>query len=200
MTTLTPAALDQAAARLVDNALIDDQLQRITSGYQRTAPASPAARGLLTKTVDELVQEALGGITPHGTRPAIDIRLPGRIARTLPDWTQKRRTTHHPASTQLHVAAAILREWGWQGAPHKLRDRLGRRCICGAICATVTLGIGTTPTAHHAAWHVLTELRHRGWTGLIGDWNQAPGRTQQQAIDLVQAAARRAEAEERDQR
>jgi hypothetical protein len=196
--TLTPATLDQAAARLVNATLVDAQFDRIAAGYQRTAPANRSARGLVTMTVDELV--AAAGISQHGTRPAVDIRLPGRLARILPDRAWRGYDASHPASTQMHVAAAVLREWGWQQAPHKLRDRRGRRCICGALCAAVSLGVGSVPTAHTAAGHILTELRHRGWKGLIGDWNQASGRTAQQAIELVEAAARRAEAAERNNR
>lgn len=196
--TLTPATLDQAAARLVNDVLVDGQFARIAAGYQRTAPESRPARGMLTMTVDELINAA--GITAHGTRPAVDIRLPGRLARILPDRAWRGYDASHPASTQLYVAAVVLREWGWQQQPHKLRDRRGRRCICGAICTAVALGVGSVPTAHAAAGHVLAELRSRGWNALIGDWNQASGRTAQQAIQLVESAAQRALTEERNPR
>jgi hypothetical protein len=196
--TLTPAALDQAAARLVEDVTIGTQFDRIAAGWKRTAPGSRPARSLVTKTVDELVAEA--GISPHGTRPAVEIRLPGRLTRILPDRMWRGCDASHPASRQLYVAAVVLRDWGWQNRPHHLRDRRGRRCICGAICTTVALGVGSIPTAHTAAGHILTELRTRGWNALIGDWNQAGGRTAQQAIELVEAAARRAEATERNNR
>ncbi|MFC8273766.1 hypothetical protein ACFUJR_14835 [Streptomyces sp. NPDC057271] len=196
MATLTPAGLEQAAARLVNSAVVDDQFARLAARCGRTAPASRAARGLLTKTVAELVAEAFGVSNPHGTRPPVDVRLPGRLARILPDKAWRGYNSAHPASTQLYVAAAVLREWGWQNRPHHLRDRRGRRCICGAICTAVHLGVGTADTAHTAAGHVLAELRSRGWGALIGDWNQVGGRTKEQAIQLVEAAAQRALAAE----
>ncbi|WP_443729328.1 DUF6197 family protein [Streptantibioticus rubrisoli] len=91
------------------------------------------------------------------------------------------RRLDHPPSVQLHVAEGILREWGWQQQPHHLRNRRGARCVCGAICAAVALGVGSEHAAHRAAGHVLHVLRDRGWPHLIGDWNQQPGRTPQQA-------------------
>lgn len=194
MTTLAPADLDRAAARrpaLTPRERRD--FDRLTVGYERTAPAAPASRRLVTRTVDELVAEALAPLSQHGTRPPVDVRLPGRLAAVLPDWAHRHRTDiTHPPSTQLYVAVTILREWGWQARPHHLRDRRGRRCICGALCTAVALGVGTMDSAETAAWHVLSELRDRGWKHLIGDWNQQSGRTAQQAIDVTEAAYRRA--------
>ncbi|MDX3230600.1 hypothetical protein [Streptomyces sp. ME19-01-6] len=194
----TPADLDRAAARMYKarplTAADRRAFDQIAAGYERTAPAVPAARNLVTKTVDELVAEALGGINPHGTRPPVDVRLPGRLAAVMPDWAHRgrRRDITHPPSTQLYVAAAILREWGWQAKPHKLRNRRGQRCICGALVTTVALGIGTMSGAETAAWHVLCELRGRGWNrGLIGDWNQQQG-TAETAIDVTLSAYQRA--------
>lgn len=196
-TTLTPAALDQAAARLAPGpALAPAEVEAwrdIIGKYERTAPASPAARDLLNgKTVDDLINEA--GINAPGQRPAMEIRLPGRLGRALPDWTHlRRRDLSLPASTQLYAAAVILERWGFQAEPHRLRNRLGRRCVCGAIVVAVCLGIGSEFRAEQAAWHVLCVLReqHR-WPHLIGDWAQVPGRTPQQAIDLLHTAHRRA--------
>lgn len=195
---LTPAALDRAAATLLADrplrAAEAEAWRGITDRFERTAPQAPAARKLLTKTVAELVAEAERTLPAHGTRPAVDIRIPGRLARTLPDWAHApRRDLSHLPSTILQAAGQILTDWGWQSTPHQLRDRRGRRCVCGAICAAVdSVGIGGVHAAELAAGHVLTELRHRGWPHLIGDWNQVPGRTAQQAIGLVHAAHQRA--------
>ncbi|OMI34403.1 DUF6197 family protein [Streptomyces sparsogenes] len=199
MTTAMPdaASLDQAAARMYKTRPLTPADRRafdaIAADYQRTAPAAPASRKLLTKTVDELVEEALGGINPHGTRPPIDVRLPGRLAAVLPDWAHRgrRRDCTHPPSTQLYVAAAILREWGWQAKPHKLRNKRGQRCICGALVTTVALGVGTMSGAETAAWHVLGVLRDQGWTRLIGDWNRQCG-SPEKAIDVTLTAYHRA--------
>lgn len=192
---LTPAALDQAAVRLVGASGLDAEAERswagILAGFDRTAPAAPEARALLSKTVPELIEESAAAQLPG---PELDVRLPGRLARALPDWTHRRYRANasHLPSTQLHVAAVILREWGWQAAPHRLRDRRGRRCICGSICAAVALGVGSSLHAEIAAGHVLAELRGQGWRGLIGDWNQQYGRTATEAVQLLAAAHARA--------
>lgn len=195
--TATPGDLDRAAARMYKQRPLTAADRRafdqIAAGYQRTAPAAPAARNLVTKTVDELVAEALGGINPHGTRPPVDVRLPGRLAAVMPDWAHRgrRRDITHPPSTQLYVAAAILREWGWQAKPHRMRNKRGQRCICGALATTVALGVGTMSGAETAAWHVLGVLRGQGWPHLIGDWNRQCG-SPEKAIDVTLAAYQRA--------
>ncbi|MGW7597244.1 hypothetical protein [Streptomyces antimycoticus] len=196
---LDAASLDQAAARIYKARPLTAADQRafdqIAAGYQRTAPAAPASRNLLNKTVQELVDEALSGINPHGTRPPVDVRLPGRLAAALPDWAHRgrRRDFTHPPSTQLYVAATMLREWGWQAKPHKLRNKRGQRCICGALVTTVSLGIGTMSGAETAAWHVLGVLRDQGWPRLIGDWNRECGNAEK-AIDVTLTAYQRAAA------
>jgi hypothetical protein len=197
MTTLTPEALDQAAARIAPAQLSRSEQrewERLSgAGFQRTAPASRDARKLLGgKTVDELIREA--GITEHGRRPEIEIRMPGRLGGMLPGrMNRNRRDLSHPPSTVLYAAAKVIEDWGWQAKPHHLRDRRGRRCICGAICAAHDLGVGGIDAAHGAALHVLMTLReqHR-WPRLIGDWNQQHGRTQAQALDIVWGARARA--------
>lgn len=183
--TLTAAALDQAAARIIRTDRLTEPERAawagITAGY---------SRDLVTKTVAELIAEAERSIPAHGSRPAVDVKLPGRLARVLPDWAHRTRADlSHKPSTQLAVAVEVLRKWGWQNRPHKLRDGRGRRCICGAICTAVDgFGVGSVDSAHMAAGYVLAELRGRGWNAYIGDWNQRVCRTQQQAIDLVTAA------------
>ncbi|MFL4491540.1 hypothetical protein ACJ6WD_09800 [Streptomyces sp. VTCC 41912] len=185
--TLTVADLDQAAARIVPTLTEPERAAwaGITAGYSRS---------LVAKTTQQLVDEALRSLPEHGTRPSVDVRLPGRFTRALPDWAHRTKADlSHKPSTQLAVAAEILRRWGWQQKPHKLRDGRGRRCICGAVCAAVSLGVGSVDSAHQAAGYLLQELRetHR-WRALIGDWNQSPGRTAEQAIGLVTAAHHRA--------
>lgn len=201
MTTamLDAASLDKAAARMYKArplTVADRQaFDAIAAGYRRTAPADRGARNLITKTVDELVAEALGGINPHGTRPPVDVRLPGRLAAVMPDWAHRgrRRDCTHPPSTQLYVAVAILKEWGWQAKPHRMRNRRGQRCICGALVTTVALGVGTMSGAETAAWHVLAVLRDQGWPHLIGEWNRQCG-SPERAIDVTLTAYHRAAA------
>lgn len=200
MTALDPAVLDHQAAVLYDTAA----WQAMVEGWNTTAPADQAPAQdppadlitavpglLLTKTTAQLIADA-GIIT--GPAPA-DRQLPGRIAALLPDRLHTWRRIYQPdlkPSVQLHYARQVLVEWGWQNQPYKLRDARGARCICGAILAAHRLGYGSRTTTERSAGFVLGELRHRGWTDLIGPWNRAPGRTADQAMALVAAAAHRA--------
>jgi len=110
-TTLTPADLDRAAARLAPAPLRPAEVEAwrgITADYQRTAPAAPAARQLLTKTVAELVAEAESNLRPdHGTRPAVEIRMPGR----------RSPTTSATAADAVACAARSARPSGSASAP-----------------------------------------------------------------------------------
>lgn len=194
---LTPDTLDTQAAALLETAA----WQRIVEGWHHTATepidtaidtAQHRPTGLLTKTVDELVDEALRALpaAPPAERP-----LPGRLGAILPDhahaWRRIGQTDVRP-SVQLDYAARVLKEWGWQNKPYRLRDHRGARCICGALIAAHRLGYGSRTTLEQSGAWLLTELRHRGWHDLVGPWNRAPGRTADQAIDLITAAARRA--------
>lgn len=195
---LTPEELDQAAATLDPAAT--RTWQTLIDGYARTAPADEAARALLTKTVPELVEEALRAVPEYGQRPPIDVRL-GPLARLLPDWAHPAPRVNRglPPSIVLYAASRVLQDWGWQARPYRLRDWRGRRCLCGAICTAVALGYGSRPAADIAAGWVLTELRHRGWPHphLIGEWNRQTGRAAEEVLDVVHAArARAAKAEQ----
>jgi hypothetical protein len=199
--TTDPDLLDQQAAVLYDTAA----WQAMVDGWHTTAhtaapqPPSPnsadlvaAVPGLLlTRTTEQLIADA--GI--HlGPAPA-DRQLPGRIAALVPDRLHTWRRIYQPdlkPSVQLEYAAQVLLEWGWQNQPYKLRSAGGARCICGAILAAERLGYGSHTTAGRSAGWVLTELKARGWYGLIGPWNRAPGRTKAQALDLISASAHRA--------
>lgn len=126
--------------------------------------------------------QSLGRARHPGAARHQTVRPPGPCTADWAHIANRTDITHGP-STQLYVAARILAEWGWQQRPHHLRDFIGRRCLCGAICAAVGLGVGMPETAHRAAGYVLAELRRRGevhehgWPRLIGDWNAAAHRT-----------------------
>lgn len=211
MTTLDPDLLDQQAAALWESAA----WQAMVDGWHTTttpepAPAHPAPAGreepttgaaadlvaavpglLLTKTTAQLVAEA-GIVT--GPAPA-NRPLPGRIAALVPDRLHTWRRLYQPdlkPSIQLGYAQQVLQEWGWMQTPYRLRDIGGARCVCGAILAATRLGHGSQHTAERSAGFVLGELKSRGWYDLIGPWNRQPGRTADQAIALVAAAAHRA--------
>jgi hypothetical protein len=208
-TTLTaPETLDHQAAALYDTAA----WQQIITNWQHTAPdpaplaateateesQSPATapgdwRSLLSVPVDQLIAtaEAALPVAPPDERP-----LPGRFGAILPDRVHAWRRIGQPdlrPSQQLVYARHILTSWGWQNQPYRLRDARGARCLCGALLAAHRLGYGSLNTANRSGAWILTELRHsHDWTDLIGPWNRAPGRTAQQAIELITATIRRA--------
>ncbi|MGW0122103.1 DUF6197 family protein [Streptomyces sp. NPDC003327] len=208
----TPDALDREAAALYESAA----WQQIVTHWTAPAPALPRTppapapsrtpppppdpaeegpgdwRALLTVPVDRLVADALAALPPPG--PA-ERRLPGRIGAVLPDrlhaWRRIGQADLRP-SVHLAYARRVLEEWGWQNAPYRLRDARGARCVCGALLTAHRLGYGSADTMNEAAAWVVTELRCRGWQGLIGPWNRAPGRTAADAVALLDATIRRA--------
>ncbi|MFE7536573.1 hypothetical protein ACFU67_20115 [Streptomyces rhizosphaericola] len=210
---LTPDQLDARASRLYDTGA----WREIVSGWERTAPEPVAPplpgeerplsgqvrpssgqdrgadwRSLLSVPVEQLIDDALRALpaAPPPQRP-----LPGRLGAVLPDrvhaWRRVGQADVRP-SVQLGYARQILAEWGWQNTPYRLRDARGARCVCGALLTAHRLGYGSAVTVDRAGAWLITELRSQGWTGLIGPWNRAPGRTAADALALVDAAARRA--------
>ena len=193
---LTPAGLDAEAARLVESAAWRD----IVAGWAAATPPPRDAQLplvqavpglLLTKTTDELVAEALASIPAD---VPVERPLPGRLGAILPDRMHAWRRIGQPdckPSVQLGAAARVLREWGWQRQPYRLRDARGARCVCGAILAAERLGYGSRATTETSGGLVLTYLRQQGWAGLIGPWNRAPGRTAEQAVTLLTTVSSR---------
>ncbi|GGT73520.1 DUF6197 family protein [Streptomyces lateritius] len=193
-----PEAVDRAAARLYDTAA----WQEIVRRWDTTAPAPgpvpgpvPAPeewRRLLSVPVDELVATALGALPAP---PPVERPLPGRLGAILPDRLHAWRRIGQPdlrPSAHLAHARRVLVEWGWQNRPYRLRDARGARCLCGALLTAHRLGHGSAETMNRSAAWIVTELRAQGWTGLIGPWNRAPGRTAEQALALIDATIRRA--------
>ncbi|MFF6885803.1 hypothetical protein ACFY9F_21815 [Streptomyces sp. NPDC012421] len=182
-------ALDREAARLYESAAWERLLVPEPVGPE----SGPEAwRGLLSVPVERLVADALDALPPA---PPAERPLPGRIGAALPDrlhvWRRIGRPDVRP-SVHLAYARRVLTEWGWQNTPYKLRDARGARCLCGAMLAAHRLGHGSASTMNEAGAWVMTELRSRGWHGLIGPWNRAPGRTAEDALALVDATIRRA--------
>ena len=203
---LTPDQLDAQASRLYDTGA----WREIVSGWERTAPepvAPPLSgedrpssgqdrpadwRSLLSVPVEQLIDDSLRAL-PAASPP--ERPLPGRLGAVLPDrvhaWRRVGQADVRP-SVHLGYARQILAEWGWQNTPYRLRNARGARCVCGALLTAHRLGHGSTATVDRAGAWLITELRSQGWTGLIGPWNRAPGRTAADALALVDAAARRA--------
>ncbi|MFS0693472.1 hypothetical protein [Streptomyces nitrosporeus] len=168
---------------------------------ERVPPGSPGPAGqpadwrrLLSVPVSSLVEESLRALPPA---PAHEHPLPGRLGALLPDrlhmWRRIGRPDVRP-SVHLGHARRILTEWGWQNRPYRLRDARGARCLCGAMLTAHRLGYGSLETVDRAGAWLITELRSQGWTGLIGPWNRAPGRTAADALSLLDATIRRASA------
>ncbi|MFF3733572.1 hypothetical protein ACFYXM_25470 [Streptomyces sp. NPDC002476] len=201
----TPDLLDAQAVHLYDT----EAWRQIVSGWARTAPEpvplpSPGAskqapgpgptdwRALLSVPVDRLIAESVRALPAAAPR---ERPLPGRLGAIVPDRLHSWRRIGQPdvrPSTHLAHARRILTEWGWQNTPYKLRNARGARCVCGALLAAHRLGYGSLDTVDRAGAWLVTELRSRGWTGLIGPWNRHPGRTAEEALALVDAAIARA--------
>ncbi|MDT9687137.1 hypothetical protein Q5762_01990 [Streptomyces sp. P9(2023)] len=196
--TLAPDDLDRAAVDLHDTAAWQEIVRHWDTPYGGTPshdgpPTAPGDwRRLLSVPVDQLVATALGGLAPP---PPAERPLPGRLGAVLPDRLHAWRRLGQPdvrPSTHLAHARRVLVEWGWQNKPYRLRDTRGARCVCGALLSAHRLGYGSADTMNRSAAWLVTELRAQGWTGLIGPWNRAPGRTADQALALVDATIRRA--------
>ncbi|MFB6842607.1 hypothetical protein [Streptomyces sp. NPDC056361] len=200
LSTPSPDTVDREAAALYDSAvwqrIVTDWTADRTTGEPLAPDAPPREpeswRNLLTVPVERLVADALDALPPP--LPA-EPRLPGRIGAVLPDrlhvWRRVGRSDLRP-SVHLGYARRVLTEWGWQNAPYKLRDARGARCVCGALLAAHRLGHGSADTMNEAAAWIMTELRSRGWSDLIGPWNRAPGRTADDAVALLDATIHRA--------
>ncbi|MFE5791566.1 hypothetical protein ACFQ8C_03215 [Streptomyces sp. NPDC056503] len=204
-----PDALDREAARLYESAAWERLLSPapaptpvpapdpgpVPATAPGPAPAPEAWRSLLSVPVDRLVADALGALDALPPPPPAERPLPGRLGAALPDrlhvWRRIGRADVRP-SVHLAYARRVLTEWGWQNTPYRLRDARGARCLCGALLAAHRLGHGSASTMNEAGAWIMTELRSRGWHGLIGPWNRAPGRTAEEALALVDATIRRA--------
>ncbi|MFF9400297.1 MULTISPECIES: hypothetical protein [unclassified Streptomyces] len=201
----TPDLLDAQVVRLYDT----EAWRQIVSGWDLTVPEpvplpSPGAaeqapgpgptdwRALLSVPVDRLIAESVRALPAAAPR---ERPLPGRLGAILPDRLHSWRRIGQPdvrPSTHLAHARRILTEWGWQNTPYKLRNARGARCVCGALLTAHRLGYGSLDTVDRAGAWLVTELRSRGWTGLIGPWNRHPGRTAEEALALVDATIARA--------
>ncbi|WP_424862194.1 DUF6197 family protein [Streptomyces sp. MMS24-I29] len=201
----TPDLLDAQVVRLYDT----EAWRQIVSGWDLTVPEpvplpSPGAaeqapgpgptdwRALLSVPVDRLIAESVRALPAAAPR---ERPLPGRLGAILPDRLHSWRRIGQPdVRPSIHLAHArrILTEWGWQNTPYKLRNARGARCVCGALLTAHRLGYGSLDTVDRAGAWLVTELRSRGWTGLIGPWNRHPGRTAEEALALVDATIARA--------
>ncbi|MGA4978072.1 DUF6197 family protein [Streptomyces cinereoruber] len=196
MTAQTLTAPAAPAPDLADEAAL---LVREIEQYL-TARVRTTAHPLVTKTTAELVAEALG--TPAedklSSRPAPVLAAPARALRLLPDWV-----LNFPLLRQLHgggrqisvaehleLTALVIERYGWhRGA---LRSSSGRRCILGAQAVLFRLGYGDETTALAAGHRLQAVLAARGIAEPYHRWNDATGRTREEALALVRTAANHA--------
>lgn len=79
---------------------------------------------------------------------------------------------------RLREAARLIRDKGWcQGV---YRDDAGRHCAVGALCEAT--GDGGLDLARSYLWQRIR-------TTSIADWNDRPGRTEQDVIAAFESAA-----------
>ncbi len=173
------------------------------------AARTPAtAHPLVTKTTAELIAQALeeaparaGAVddrqehadVPATPAPRVTSPLTG-VWRLLPDSLLRIRrprgaVDYRPITVAEHLelTAAILEgDWAQTGGRGR---RMGRRCILGAQVALYAMGYGDAQTADAASTYLNLALRERGQGGPYEDWNETPGRTREQALALVRAAA-----------
>ena len=193
------------ASSLVGTALTDSDLAALLApGLADEVEAwladpSRTAHRLVTATTAELVEQALGELAAPQPAPGVDAALPSGMWRVLPD----RLLALHPArrgevtarrristARHLELTAQVLEQWGWGRTGGQLRTGGGRRCILGAQYAVCRLGYGTEHTAAEAGRQIQGALAARGITLPYPAWNELPGTTGAQALDLVRTAAK----------
>jgi hypothetical protein len=184
--------LPEVLAALDFDVDLADELAAEAEAYL-TDPTRTAHR-LVTLPTARLVEEALGGRpTPAGTVEAP--RLPGRAWRVLPDRLLALRPHRRvPVTVRQHLAltALVLESWGWAQTGTRGRSRTpgGRRCILGAQTVVHALGYGDDHTAFEAKRQIQGALINRGIHLSYDHWNEMPGVTATDALDLVREAAR----------
>ncbi|MFI8911760.1 hypothetical protein ACIGW4_09095 [Streptomyces sp. NPDC053513] len=195
MTAQTLTAPAAPAPELADEAVL---LVREIEQYL-TARVRTTAHPLVTKTTAELIAEALGTAPAAPAAPVLTV--PARALRLLPDWV-----LNFPLLRQLHgggrqisvaehleLTALVIERYGWhRGA---LRSTSGRRCILGAQAVLFRLGYGDETTALAAGHRLQAVLTARGITEPYHRWNDATGRTREEALALVRTAATHARQE-----
>ncbi|MFG3038106.1 hypothetical protein ACGFYZ_14470 [Streptomyces sp. NPDC048330] len=185
--TLTTPAI--AVPELADEAaLLVREIEQYLLARVRTT-----AHPLVTKTTAELITEALGTTPTHAAAPVLT--PPSRALRLLPDWVlnfpllrQLHGSGRHiSVAEHLELTALVIERYGWhRGA---LRSTSGRRCILGAQAVLFRLGYGDETTALAAGHHLQAVLAQRGITEPYHRWNDATGRTREEALALVRTAA-----------
>ncbi|TXS22409.1 hypothetical protein EAO70_05990 [Streptomyces sp. adm13(2018)] len=182
-TATRPAELTVDAATLIAD---------IEAYLAQQAPKT--AHPLVTKTTAQLVAEALAVPEAELVTAAPVLQAPARWWRIIPDWalalTPARRLhgAGRPVTVQQHLelTALVLEQYGHHRGG--LRSRGGARCILGAQAVLYRLGYGDEETAEAAGQAMQNVLRRRGIEADYHAWNDQPGRTQAEALQLIREA------------
>lgn len=179
------------------------QGERLVLEVERYLTARPRAtvHPLVTKSTDQLVSEALAAVDDdqeHGVpAPAVQAAAASPLRgiwRFVPDSLLRMRRPRGPVNYRpltvaqhLELTAAILeRDWAHTGTRVRW---LHRRCVLGAQVALYAMGYGDAMTANAAGDYITAVLRQRSQHLPFEDWNELPGRTHDQVLDVVRTAA-----------
>ncbi|MFI6960972.1 hypothetical protein [Streptomyces sp. NPDC050255] len=187
-TTTLRTATPAPAVQQIDVDGLVREIEQYLAARTRTT-----AHPLVTKTTAELVAEALGTAPAEAT---IAAELPGRMLRILPDWVLQFPIVRHrhggganiTVAEHLELTALVIDRYGWAQNTHRTTG--GRRCILGAQAVLYRLGHGDNTTVAAAAQRLQAVLAARGCTLTYAKWNDIPGRTQADVLDLIRTAAR----------
>lgn len=174
------------AAVALEAAQLLEEIENYLATQKRTA------HPLVTRTTQELVDEALAQLKPAAVEA--ELLPPSTLLKLLPTKVLRYlRGTSTSAGRPLSVAEHLqlttltLQRFGWTGHG-ELRTRSGRCCIAGAQTVLRQLGYGDERLIREAGAHLDRVLVQRGESGPYYLWNDRPGRTVEQVLDLLDAA------------
>ncbi|MFE5890490.1 hypothetical protein ACFQ6E_16340 [Streptomyces sp. NPDC056462] len=196
MSTTTLARASRATGPATETPIDVDGLVVEIQRYLAARRARTTAHPLVTKTTQELIDEALRGLVPvpaASTSP--DLAPPPAWLRRLPEWALSISLVRNrfgaggrqlTTAEHLELTALVIEHWGWTTDGD--RGEKGEVCIRGAQFVLLRLGYGDTGTLHRTSTH-LHQVLARGTGGSFVAYNDAPGRTKQQVLALLRTAA-----------
>ncbi|MEU8977634.1 hypothetical protein [Streptomyces sp. NPDC048309] len=192
----TALARATRAAELAVEAPID--VDGLVVGIERylAARTRTTAHPLVTKSTQELIDEALRGIAPAPAATGARVLAPPSAwLRHLPQWALSIPLVRNrwgagarqlTAAEHLELTALVIERWGWTQEAD--RGEKGEVCIRGAQFVLLRLGYGDADTLHRADVHLHQVLAPTGGGSFVA-WNDVPGRTRDQVLALLRTAA-----------